>query len=58
MAKTPVVMVQKVIGMRLCEAAHVAHVLLAGEGVDDGAGGEEEQGLEEGVGDRWKMAAE
>jgi hypothetical protein len=26
--------------------------------VDDGAGGEEEQRLEEGVGDRWKMPAE
>ena len=37
-------------GDALAEAAHLAHVLLAGEGVDDGAGGEEEQRLEEGVG--------
>ena len=35
----------------LAEAAHLAHVLLAGERVDDGAGGEEEQRLEEGVGE-------
>jgi len=32
------------------EAAHAAHVLFAGDGVDDRAGGEEEQTLEEGVG--------
>ena len=36
-------------GDALAQAAHDAHVLLAGEGVDDGAGGEEEQRLEEGV---------
>ena len=34
------------------QAAHVAHVLLAAERVDDGAGGEEEQRLEEGVRDQ------
>ncbi len=38
-------------GDALAEAAHLAHVLLAGEGVDDGAGGEEEERLEEGVGE-------
>ena len=38
-------------GDALAEAAHGAHVLLAREGVDDGAGGEEEEGLEEGVGE-------
>ena len=38
-------------GDALAQAAHLAHVLLAGERVDDGAGGEEEQRLEEGVGD-------
>ncbi len=37
-------------GNALAEAAHEAHVLLAGEGVDDGPGGEEEQRLEEGMG--------
>ena len=37
-------------GDALAEAAHFAHVLLAGERMDDGAGGEEEQRLEEGVG--------
>ena len=38
-------------GDALAEAAHEAHVLLAREGVDDGAGGEEEERLEEGVGE-------
>ena len=38
-------------GEFLAQAAHLAHVLLAAEGVNDGAGGEEEQRLEEGVGD-------
>jgi hypothetical protein len=33
------------------EATHEAHVLLVREGVDDGAGGEEEQRFEEGMGD-------
>src|SRR4029077_2451291 len=32
------------------EAAHFADVLLAGHGVDDAAGAEEQEGLEEGVG--------
>ena len=43
-------------GDALAQAAHVAHVLLAGEGVDDGAGGEEEQRLEEGVGQEMEDA--
>ena len=30
-------------GDAFAESAHLAHVLLAGEGVDDGAGGEEEE---------------
>jgi hypothetical protein len=36
-------------GQLRLEAAHHAHVLLAAHGVDDGAGAEKEQGLEEGV---------
>ena len=50
MAKTPIGHGPEGDGDALAEAAHDAHVLLAGEGVDDGAGGEEEQRLEEGVG--------
>ena len=42
-------MVQKVDRNLLAQAAHVAHVLLAGEGVDHAAGAEEEQRLEEGM---------
>ena len=42
-------MVAKVIGMRRREPAHLPHVLLAAHGVDDAAGAEEEQRLEEGV---------
>ena len=34
----------------LAQPAHVAHVLLAGEGVDDRTGTEEQTGFEEGVG--------
>src|SRR5579859_1503547 len=37
-------------GELLAQATHLSHVLFAGEAVDDGAGGEEEQRLEEGVG--------
>ena len=44
MAMTPINMVPKVTGMRLRSAPILAHVLLAGEGVDDGPGGEEEEG--------------
>ncbi len=38
-------------GKFLAQAAHLAQVLLAAQGVNDGAGGEEEQRLEEGVRD-------
>ncbi len=51
MAMTPIVMCPEGDGDALAQAAHVAHVLLAGERVDDGAGGEEEERLEEGVGE-------
>jgi hypothetical protein len=40
------------------QAAHLAQVLLAAHGVDDGAGGEEEQRLEERVHDEMEDAAE
>ena len=36
----------------LAQAAHVTHILLAADCVDDGARGKEEQCLEEGVGDK------
>ena len=52
MAKTPSGHGPEGDGDALAQAAHVAHVLLAAERVDDGAGGEEEQRLEEGVGDQ------
>ena len=41
-------------GEFLAKAAHLAHVLLAAHGVNDGAGGEEEQRLEERVRDEMK----
>ena len=43
-------------GHVLAQAAHAADVLLAGAAVDDGAGAEEEQGFEEGVGDEVEHA--
>ena len=43
-------------GHVLAQAAHTANVLLTGTAVDDGACAEEEQGLEEGVGDEVEHA--
>ena len=58
MARVPAVIVQKVHGNLLAQAAHLAHVLLAADGVNDGAGGEEEQALKKACVIRWKMPAE
>ena len=49
---TPIMKVQKVIGMQLAQPAHLLHVLLPVHAVDHAAAAEEEQGLEEGVGDQ------
>ncbi len=43
-------------GDALAEAAHLAHVLFSTESVDDGARGEEEERLEEGVGQQMEDA--
>ena len=51
MAKVAMNMVQWVIGNSPVQVAHVAHVLLAAHGVDDGTRTEEQQRLEEGVGE-------
>ena len=38
------------------KAAHLAHVLFIGHGMDDGTGTEEQQGLEKGVGEEMENA--
>ena len=52
MASVATNIVQNVIGNSLRKIAHLTHVLFAAHGVNHGAGAEEQQRLEEGVGDQ------
>ena len=56
MASTPTSIVRAVIGIFAIEPAHLPHVLLVMAAVDDAAGAEEQQRLEEGVREQVQQA--